>query len=163
MNGNKRSSPPRWVVRLFQWFCNDHLSDAVLGDMVELYERRCIRHGRRRADLLFVLNVVSFIQPFAVRKRSRQSNQLIMFRSYLTIAWRSMLKQKMYAAIKIGGFALGLATCMAIALYMRQELDYDKHYAYGDRTYRLYNESRGRELSRWTYFPALMAGLVRAD
>jgi putative ABC transport system permease protein len=47
-------SQPKWALRFFRWYCNDHLSDAVLGDMLELYERRRKRLGKRRADLLFI-------------------------------------------------------------------------------------------------------------
>jgi putative ABC transport system permease protein len=163
MKKSKAPSPPSWAVRLFRWYCSDHLSDAVLGDMFELYERRFVKYGKRRADSLFILNVISFIRPFAFRKKStHQSNQVMMLRSYLTIAWRSMLKQKMYAAIKVGGFALGLATCMVIALFISHELDNDKHYAYADRTYRMYNQW-GPGGGKWTAFPALMANLVKQD
>ena len=40
-----------------------------------------------------------------------------------------MTKQKMYAAIKIGGFALSIAACLLIALYIKDELSYDKNWA----------------------------------
>ena len=63
--------PPAWAIRLFTWYCNDHLADAALGDMLELYQRRYSRMGKRKADILFVWNVVLFFQPFAIRKRSQ--------------------------------------------------------------------------------------------
>ena len=34
----------------------------------------------------------------------------------------------MYTSIKIGGFSLGLVTCILIALFIRHELSYDSHY-----------------------------------
>ena len=46
----------------------------------------------------------------------------------------------MYSAIKIGGFALSIAACLLIALYIRDELRYDKNWAYADRTYRITSE-----------------------
>jgi putative ABC transport system permease protein len=49
-----------------------------------------------------------------------------MLRNYLKIAIRQLRKQKMYAAIKIGGFALGIAACLLIALYIRDETSYDR-------------------------------------
>jgi putative ABC transport system permease protein len=51
-----------------------------------------------------------------------------MIRNYFKIAWRQLTKQKMYAAIKIGGFAFGIAACLLIALYIRNELSYDQSY-----------------------------------
>ncbi len=73
-----------------------------------------------------------------------------MFRNYLMIALRQMRKHKFYSAIKIGGFALGIATCLLIALYIRNETSYDRGWAETDRLFRViqvYNpdgkESRG--------------------
>src|SRR5687767_10110501 len=125
----KKIQPPVGAVKLFRSFCNDHLSDAVLGDLTELYERRTKTIGKRKADFLFIWGVIQFIQPFALRKRRSTSlNQAAMFRNYFTIAIRSMSKQKMYTGIKVGGFAIGLATCMMIALFIRHETSYDKFY-----------------------------------
>ena len=52
------------------------------------------------------------------------------------IAIRQMLKQKVFSFIKIGGFALGMAACLLISLYIKDESSYDQHYAEGDRLYR---------------------------
>jgi len=60
-----------------------------------------------------------------------------MIKNYLKIAWRQFRKQKMYAAIKIGGFAFSIAACLLIALYIRNELSYDKSWAYANRIYRV--------------------------
>ncbi|HLI93735.1 MAG TPA: ABC transporter permease, partial [Puia sp.] len=63
-----------------------------------------------------------------------------MFRNYWKIALRQLGKQKFYSFIKIGGFALGIATCLLVALYIRHELSYDRDYANGDRLYRVIND-----------------------
>jgi putative ABC transport system permease protein len=86
-----------------------------------------------------------------------------MFQNNFKIAWRTMSRQKMFTAIKIGGFALGLATCIVISLFIRHELSYDKHYKNGAQVYRIYNENKGADGGKWTAFPASMAGIVKAD
>jgi len=123
----REKQPPKWMVRLFRWFCNDHLSEAVLGDLIELYQRRIQRMSHRKANLLFFWNVIQFLQPFAIRRRSRprRSNPLDMLRNYLVIAWRVLIRQRMYSAVNMGGFALGIAICIIITLYIRNELRYD--------------------------------------
>src|SRR6185295_17478079 len=90
-------------------------------------------------------------------------NQRDMFQNYFKIAWRTMSRQKMYAGITIGGFALGLATCLVIFLFIRQELSYDKQYADGDRIFRLYNEYKGTLADRWVNIPPPVAGILRTD
>jgi putative ABC transport system permease protein len=49
-----------------------------------------------------------------------------MFRNYLTVALRNLIRQKLYSAITIGGLAVGLACVMFIVLFVRDELSYDK-------------------------------------
>jgi len=60
-----------------------------------------------------------------------------MIRNYLKIAYRQLRKDKLYAAIKVGGFALGIAACLLIALYIRDETGYDRSYPDADRIFRL--------------------------
>ena len=60
-----------------------------------------------------------------------------MFNNYWKIALRQLRKQGFYSAIKIGGFALGIATCLLISLYIRNELSYDRDWANVDRLFRV--------------------------
>jgi putative ABC transport system permease protein len=60
-----------------------------------------------------------------------------MYLHYLRIAFRNMSKQKMYAVIKIGGFAIGIAACLLIGLLIRHELSYDAGYANGPHIFRV--------------------------
>jgi putative ABC transport system permease protein len=131
-------TPPRWAVRFFNWLCNDHLSEAVLGDMIELYERRRKSLPRWRADALFISNVFQFIQPFAIRGKSSPSlNTFGMYKNYFTIAWRTFLKSKGYSFINIAGLAVGLSACLLIGLYVKHELSYDRFHEKASRVYRV--------------------------
>jgi putative ABC transport system permease protein len=87
-----------------------------------------------------------------------------MFRNYLTIAVRHLRKQKMYSAVKIGGFALGIASCLLIALYIRDELSYDKSYPDTGRIYRVTgtDEEEGT-IHSGADWPAPMAAALKAD
>lgn len=58
-----------------------------------------------------------------------------MFQNYLTIALRNLLRQKGYAVINIAGLALGLACCILIGLYVRDEVTYDHFHESADRTF----------------------------
>ncbi len=60
-----------------------------------------------------------------------------MFRNYLKIAWRNLLRNKVYSAINIGGLAVGLSCCMLIGLYVRDELSYDTQHKDVARLYQV--------------------------
>jgi putative ABC transport system permease protein len=49
-----------------------------------------------------------------------------MFRNYLTIALRNLIRHKLYSVINIAGLAVGLACVLFIILFARDELSYDK-------------------------------------
>ncbi len=87
-----------------------------------------------------------------------------MLQHNLTIAWRNFKKEKFYAWIKIGGFALGIAACLMIALYIQDELKFDTHLKEGDRLYRvIMQHSKSGEVHLGTHFPAPMAEAMKRD
>jgi putative ABC transport system permease protein len=60
-----------------------------------------------------------------------------MLKNFWKIALRQLVKQKFYSAVKIGGFAFGIAACLLIGLYLHNQLSYDRDFPGADRLYRL--------------------------
>ena len=60
-----------------------------------------------------------------------------MIKNYLMVAWRNLLKNKIYSFLNITGLAVGLASFLLIALYMMDELSYDRYNVNADRIYRI--------------------------
>ena len=56
-----------------------------------------------------------------------------MFKNYLKIAWRNLVKNKGYTAINIGGLALGMAVTLTIGLWMNDELNRDNYFKNKDK------------------------------
>ena len=60
-----------------------------------------------------------------------------MFRNYMIVALRNVLRQKLYAFINVFGLAVGLACCILIFLYVRHEWQYDAFHENADRIFRV--------------------------
>jgi len=60
-----------------------------------------------------------------------------MFKNYFKIAWRNLLKNKTFSLINIIGLASGLACFILIALYVADELSYDRFNEKASRIYRI--------------------------
>jgi putative ABC transport system permease protein len=60
-----------------------------------------------------------------------------MIRSYLTIALRSIMRNKAYSLINILGLSVGIACCLMLALYIQDEASYDKHHRDVSNIYRV--------------------------
>ena len=159
-----KPSPPKYPLRFLRWFCREDYIDEIEGDMIELFEKR-VGHSPKRARWRFAWDV---LKSFRVRNiktfKSQNSNNTAMLRNYLKVAWRSMLRQKMYSAVKVGGFAVGIAACVLISLFIRDELSYDLHYPDNDRIYRVigqYNDNG--TLRGQTFLPPPLAKAVKED
>jgi putative ABC transport system permease protein len=63
-----------------------------------------------------------------------------MFKNYLKIALRNILKQKTYFLINVIGLAIGFVCCLLIFMYVQDELSYDKYHVKGNRIYRVCRE-----------------------
>ncbi|MCD6065750.1 MAG: FtsX-like permease family protein [Bacteroidetes bacterium] len=60
-----------------------------------------------------------------------------MLKNYLKIAWRNLLKNRMFSFINIMGLAIGISCCVLIYLYVQNELSYDRYNEKADRIYRV--------------------------
>lgn len=60
-----------------------------------------------------------------------------MLKYYLKHALRGILKNKLFSAFNIIGFAVGFAVCIIIALFVYREYSVDSHFPDADRVYRL--------------------------
>ena len=66
-----------------------------------------------------------------------------MIKNYLKTAWRSLLRNKSYAAINVAGLAIGIAACLLIFLIVHFETSFDNFHANKDRIYRVVTISHG--------------------
>jgi len=57
--------------------------------------------------------------------------------NYIKIAWRNLIRQKLYSVINISGLAVGLAVCMMIMMYVAHEMSYDRFHENADRIFKL--------------------------
>ncbi|MDB5116586.1 MAG: hypothetical protein JWQ79_2078 [Mucilaginibacter sp.] len=58
-----------------------------------------------------------------------------MIRNYIKIAWRNLIRHKLYSFINIAGLATGLAVCMLIMLYVAHEMSYDRFHKNAGRIF----------------------------
>ncbi len=65
-----------------------------------------------------------------------------MFKNNLKIAIRNLFRQKIYTLINVLGLAVGIASCLLIVLFIRNEFSYDKFFTDHDRIYRMVLERK---------------------
>ncbi len=60
-----------------------------------------------------------------------------MLKNYFTIAIRNILKYRFFSAINIAGLTVGVAACLYIFIYVKDELSYDRFHKDADQIYRV--------------------------
>lgn len=61
-----------------------------------------------------------------------------MLKNYLKIAFRALWRSKAHSLINIVGLSIGIACCVLIALFVKDELTFDRFHSKADRIYRAY-------------------------
>ncbi|GAB4018369.1 ABC transporter permease [Spirosoma koreense] len=144
------NNPPRFADRLLTWFCAPHLVEEVLGDLHERYTLRVRQVGAARARRRYWLDVLAYVRPEFINRQptvgmphQRYSEDYPnpevtdMLRNYVKIAWRNLMLNKAFTAINILGLAIGLTSFMLIAVFVYNELSYDKYPVHAGNLYRV--------------------------
>lgn len=81
-----------------------------------------------------------------------------MLKNYFKIAWRTLLKNRSLFFINVVGLAIGIATCLTIALFVVDELSYDRYNDNYDRVVRVLLKAKmGDEIIDEAFVPAPVA------
>ncbi len=87
-----------------------------------------------------------------------------MFKSYLTIAFRSFWKNKFYSLLNIFGLASGVASCLLIFLFVSHELGYDKFLKDKEQIFRVVTAGKmGEEAGRLAVSGSIVGPVAKRE
>ena len=87
-----------------------------------------------------------------------------MFRNYILIAVRNLLKYKFYSAINIIGLGIGIASVILIMLFIQDQYSYDVQHVNQDRIYRViraFKSENGGKVYDWRLSGAAGPALIQ--
>jgi putative ABC transport system permease protein len=162
---HKKTMPPKLAQKILLTFLRDDLAEEVIGDLQEKFYQSLKSKSLLRAKLDYWLQALHYARPFAIKKR--QPLQLIssaMYKSYFKFGCRNLVKNKTYSLINIGGLAIGLACCIAIALYILDEYSYDRFHSRHKDIYRVATQqTMGGEVFNIASTPGPLGSALKSD
>ena len=85
-----------------------------------------------------------------------------MFKNNLKLIIRKLRKEKLYSFVNIAGLTVGLTAFLLIALYVRDELSYDRFHMNHEELYRVFADDTERDYKSGEIAPD-MAAIAWAD
>lgn len=138
-----KEQPPKYAARFLRWYCREDFIDEIEGDLIELFEQR-YNETPRRANWVFIWQVLLHFRPDFIRAfNSTPTVHSAMFKNYFKVAWRNMLKHKLYSAINIGGLTAGLTAFLLLVTYVQHELSFDSFHDKTEEVFRIYKTKAG--------------------
>ncbi|MCE7993403.1 MAG: FtsX-like permease family protein [Roseivirga sp.] len=87
-----------------------------------------------------------------------------MFKNNIKIAWRNLKRQPFFTFLNTFGLAVGMAGTLLIALFIHDELRFDRMFSDADRIYRVnINNRTAGETSDYASVSGPLANVMRAD
>jgi len=130
----KFKKPPKIAEMILNRIALPDENFSVVGDLEEEYNEVLNKRGSLFSRCWYYIQVIKALFPFL---HYFIFWRLVMFRNYMKVALRNLLRYKSYSMINIFGLAAGLACCLFIFLYVQFELSYDTFHKDVERIYRV--------------------------
>ena len=139
------------AYRILRGFLRDDIAEEVSGDLEEKFNADVRSGPLLKAKLSYWYQVIHYMRPFALKGvKLMNLNHHAMFRSYLKIGIRNLLKNKGYSFINIGGLAAGMAVAMLIGLWVYDELSFDRYFQHYPRIAQvMQNQTFNGQVETW--------------
>ena len=83
------------------------MQDYIEGDLMEVYERRLKKLGKRKADAFFIVDVLLLFRPGIIKPTTEYQHvtNYGMIRSYIKTGWRNLWRNKLYSTLNVTGLS----------------------------------------------------------
>lgn len=161
-----KKHPPHLAQRFFSWYCKNHLHDSILGDLDEQFFQNQEKYGIRKAQWLYWIGVLRFINRFTLKRDRNTSSynyySTSMLKNNLISSWRFFGRNKGFAAINIFGLTIGLSSFLLILFFVNHEQSFDDFHENRSSVYRInfsYQDNAGNVTTLVNSPPALASGV----
>ncbi len=149
---------PRFILKVLR---NKEEFYEIADDIQEVYVQLIESGPKWKANTWYFMRVFESIPSLFI---DIIYWRVLMLNNYFKIALRNFKRHKGYSFINLAGFAIGMACCLLILIYIRHETRYDKYHKDGDRVYRIVQDIRTQTSNRvFAPISPMVAPTLKAD
>jgi len=164
---NKDIHPPRLAEKILLWYCGHAVIEDLLGDSQELFYRDLEHMRPWRARMNYWKHILSLLVSYSVERRKKKAAyhylssgtfSPAMFKNYLTIAARNLIKHKFFTILNVLGLAIGMSISLLLIAMLSFLWTYDNFHENKDRIYRVITKvDDQRKLREFATAPNVLA------
>ena len=148
------NKPPKIATWFLRLFCDPAFVEMIEGDLHEEFQTRLTSRGKKNATLYYWWSVIRSFRPYLLKRNSNpyKYTEIMLLHNYFKIAYRNLIKQKLYTSINVIGLTAGMASSLLILLFVKSELTFDQHHERAEDVFRVSTkgESNGETMNMQT-------------
>ncbi|MBO0948398.1 ABC transporter permease [Fibrella forsythiae] len=168
---NKPPRPPRWATYLLHGLCPPRRAEELEGDLDELFQQRIGEVGLHRARWRYIRDVLSLLRPSLLKPHQPYyltyptPANTVMLQNYVKIAWRNLLKHKLFSFINILGLSLAIPSALMALIQIVNYYEYDTFHSDSDRIVRVITDEKQKngEIANWASSPEPLAKYLQKN
>ena len=154
------SSQPRLGRRILWFLLPDNERESLVGDFDEIYREKRKDKGKPIA-LIWYWGQVLLLIPSSFKESMYWS--VLMFRNYLKIAFRNLVRHKGFSFLNITGLAIGMVCTILILFWVQHELSFDRYHKNGKKIYRILQHIQYAEVVTWAINQGPLGPALKAE
>lgn len=162
----KQLRPPSSAERFLNWLLKKELVEEVLGDLEEKFEKNLKHRTLLGAKADYWYQTLNYLRPFAIRNDLiTDTNPFFMWRHHLKISFRNFQRERSTFLINLIGLSTGLASTLLIALWVMDELKFDKFHEKDAQLYQVMQRIPVNEndVLTWQWTPGILAETLKEE
>ncbi|MCP4727600.1 MAG: FtsX-like permease family protein [bacterium] len=159
MKNRKNKIIPSGACWFLRKVVNGDIKYSAMGDFEEEYSHRLKQKGKLSARFWLWKQIMRSLPSFF---NVTTIWNLAMYKNYLKIAFRNLIRQKGFSLINISGLALGISAFLFISIWVNHQLSFDAFHENADDIYRVVQRiERSQDVSYSTRMPGPLAGILK--
>src|SRR5688572_23198979 len=167
---NRNIHPPLVAEKILLWYCGNAAIEDLLGDAHESFYGDLEKMPVWKAKMRYWRHVASLIISYTVKKRKEKAAYHYLssgtfspaiFKNYLTIAGRNIIRHKFFTVLNVLGLAIGMSISLLLIAMLSFIWTYDEFHENKDRVYRVITKvDDQRTLREFATAPAVLADQI---
>ena len=160
MKPYKHTPPPRWATFVLNLLLPDEVQTPA-GDYEEYYSSIAHEKGSAAAKRWYAMQLFRLIPEIIIAKLYWS---LVMWKNYLLVGRRNLLKNKVAASINLFGLSVAIAACVAVFLFVKDFATVDRFQENGDRIYMITHDVPENDgFATWGTSPIPLGPALKAE